>query len=620
MAESSSQDQNNKYERVSLKEFFELSKWVTKIIFSINPVFATLNVIFGFLHTIRSLVNSLILAKILDILVKTAQSENASISDLYPILSVLILVQLAYSVLDFFKAYSERSLEITAGVMLRKNLYTKMHELGVQTLERPEVTEKIHRAGGYMGTVMRYYNQIVDLISYTGGTITTAIIVFRYVPEIIPVILLLSIPKYLNDKKYRTQIWKFDYETTEDYRKSSNTYYNLTSPADLQEIFINNSFGFLDKKYMEYQKWYMDKSIEIRKKWFLGLYSMDFISNFGTYYGFIRIFSRFIAGATSVGNIYFQLNTLMSFQNSLYRTFQVFNGLFDFSVRMKDVYVLFQTKKAFEDGSVELGKLEKGPTIEFVDVDFTYPRGAKPVIEKLNLKIESGEKVAIVGPNGAGKTTLVRLISRMYQVSNGTILIDNQNINDLVGETLYKNMGVLMQEYNTHTQLTVRENIYLGRADSPIDEEKIIAAAKSADALGFIEELPNKFGQILSERFKGGIKLSTGQWQKLAIARFFYRDAPLVIFDEPTASIDAESEFNIFNRIYSFFKNKTVIIISHRFSTVRNADRIIVLVKGKVVEDGNHSELMALNGEYAKAFLLQAKGYDNNPVETIAAQ
>jgi ATP-binding cassette subfamily B protein len=160
-----------------------------------------------------------------------------------------------------------------------------------------------------------------------------------------------------------------------------------------------------------------------------------------------------------------------------------------------------------------------------------------------------------------------------------------------------------------HPQLTVKENIVIGNTDKEVTEEEIYNALGSADAVKFVQEYPKVLDQTLSERYKGGIRPSTGQWQKIAIARFFYRNAPLVIFDEPTASIDPVSEYNIFNKIYDFFAKKTVIIISHRFSTVRNADRIIVLDEGKIVEEGTHAELMKNNGPYAKAFLLQAEGY-----------
>jgi len=170
-------------------------------------------------------------------------------------------------------------------------------------------------------------------------------------------------------------------------------------------------------------------------------------------------------------------------------------------------------------------------------------------------------------------------------------------------------VGILFQEFNRYPELTAKENILISRSNEKPDEMGIRNAASAADSLEYIKSLPNGFDTVLSEKYEGGIRPSTGQWQKIAIARFFYRNAPLVMFDEPTASIDAESEYNIFGKIYDFFEDKTVIIISHRFSTVRNADRIIVIDKGKIIEEGTHTHLMSINGKYAKDFKLQAEGY-----------
>ncbi len=183
------------------------------------------------------------------------------------------------------------------------------------------------------------------------------------------------------------------------------------------------------------------------------------------------------------------------------------------------------------------------------------------------------------------------------------------NINDLEINSWYKNLAILFQDYNQYTNLTVRENIEIDSTNRQVTKESIMESLKKADALGFVEKYKNGIDQILSERYKGGIRPSTGQWQKIAIAIVFHRDSPVLILDEPTASIDAVAEAAIFDNIYKFAKNKTVIIISHRFSTVRNADRIIVLDKGKIIEQGSHEDLLKNDGKYAHAFKLQAKGY-----------
>jgi ATP-binding cassette subfamily B protein len=385
--------------------------------------------------------------------------------------------------------------------------------------------------------------------------------------------------------------------------------WDLMTPPLLQEIFINKSFKYLDKKFIEFYDWYNDARIEIRKKWYANTHIFGFLSDLSVFYGMVQIISSFIKGLISVGSIYFQINILRSFQQNISSSFSWFNNTFEFALKLKNIYELDQAKPDFEDGTIKMEKLDYGPSIEINNLSFKYPRTDIFVLDDINIQIKPGEKIAIVGHNGAGKTTLVKLLCGMYRPTKGIILANDIDLNDLKSDTWYQNMGVLFQDFNTHSQLTVKENIIMGDPNRKVDMDEVIHAAKSADALEFIDDYPGGFDQILSERLKGGIRPSTGQWQKIAIARFFYRNAPLVIFDEPTAAIDAISEYNIFNKIYKFFKGKTVIIISHRFSTVRNADRIIVIKKGKIIEEGAHKELMDEGGYYAKSFRLQAVGY-----------
>ena len=283
------------------------------------------------------------------------------------------------------------------------------------------------------------------------------------------------------------------------------------------------------------------------------------------------------------------------------------NGSYEASLTIDEVMKIFELKPS-KDGNLKLDKLSRGPSILVRSLNFTYPNSSKRVINNLNLNIKSGEKIAIVGHNGAGKTTLIKLLLRFYNDFDGEILVNKANLKHLKISSWYRNIGVLFQEYNTYSNLTLLENVTLGKPVT-INNKLILNSLKAAQAKSLVKEYENGLDQILSEKYKGGIRPSTGQWQKIAIARFFYRNAPLVIFDEPTAAIDAVSEKKIFDRIYRFFKGKTVIIISHRFSTVRNADRIIVFENGKIAEQGSHEELIKLGGVYKKSFDLQAEGY-----------
>jgi len=247
------------------------------------------------------------------------------------------------------------------------------------------------------------------------------------------------------------------------------------------------------------------------------------------------------------------------------------------------------------------------PHIEFRNVSFQYPGSESYALHNVSFAIEPGESVALVGHNGAGKTTIVKLLCRFYDPTAGAIFINGINLKDVATQQWYRFLGTLFQEFVRY-HFSVRENIMLG-APERNDENAMKEAARRSGAAEFIERLPGGYDQVLGKEFEDGIDLSGGQWQKLAIARAFYESPPVLILDEPTSAIDAEAEYDIFSNLEQQYKNKTLVLVSHRFSTVRNAGKIIVLEQGCIVESGSHEELMARAGEYAKLFQIQARGY-----------
>ena len=216
--------------------------------------------------------------------------------------------------------------------------------------------------------------------------------------------------------------------------------------------------------------------------------------------------------------------------------------------------------------------------------------------------------MALIGENGEGKTTIVKLLTRLYDPVEGQILLDGIDIREYDLDDLYREIGVIFQDFMRY-EMTARENIAVGRIEVPHTEEEIEYAAEKSLAAGVVSKLQNGYGQMLGRRFDGGVDLSGGEWQKLALARAYLRDAQLLILDEPTAALDARSEFEVFERFAELTEGKMALLISHRFSTVRMADRIVVLEGGRLVEEGNHSQLMALGGRYAAMFEMQAASY-----------
>jgi ATP-binding cassette subfamily B protein len=242
------------------------------------------------------------------------------------------------------------------------------------------------------------------------------------------------------------------------------------------------------------------------------------------------------------------------------------------------------------------------------DLTFTYPSGDRPALEGVSLAFEAGQVIALVGENGSGKTTLAKLLCRLYLPQSGRILWDSIDIAHVDPADLRRSIAVLFQDFSSY-RLPGADNIAVGRCERADDRAGIVAAATKAGADSFLAALPNGYDSMLGPEFEGGTDLSVGQWQRVALARAFFRDAPFIILDEPTASLDARAEHELFDRIRTLFAGRTVLLISHRFSTVRSADRIYVLANGRLTEQGTHAELMALGGHYAELFTLQASSY-----------
>jgi ABC-type multidrug transport system fused ATPase/permease subunit len=256
--------------------------------------------------------------------------------------------------------------------------------------------------------------------------------------------------------------------------------------------------------------------------------------------------------------------------------------------------------------SREVARLH-GP-IEFVDIAFTYPGGTEPAVSGLNLVINPGELVALVGENGAGKSTLVKLLLRFYDPDRGSVRVDGTDLRDIAPEVLRNRIGVLFQDYASY-EFTVRENVVMGRPGGPVEDERVMEALRDARSEWLVRKMPGGLDSKVGRLFEGGHDLSGGEWQRLALARIMYRDADIWILDEPTSSLDSEAEAAIFAELKENLRGRMGIVISHRFSTVRIADRIAVIADGRVIELGTHDELMRADGRYAQLFELQAAGY-----------
>jgi ATP-binding cassette subfamily B protein len=535
--------------------------------------------------------------------------HSIHLQDLYPTLFIAVGSVFLIDIVEILNNTSLRILDYSDKLHLRKMLYDHLASLDLATLEKPEIANQSHRFTEVLNTIMIHLNMLVQFIGIVIALVSSGIILLAVSPVIVPLYLALMLPRVIANFQFILNISHFQMENTEYRRKSLATAGMLSEPASLKEIQITGGYSFLNRQFEKYLKDMVSEVLRIRKIWTMTVLGFDLAEIIG--YGFALYFIclKFLSKSISIGQVVFYLRTVRMFEGSFSSLGVLYSNLKESSVRLADAQALFFDYTRPADGKERLTETTKPQDIKFIDVSFKYPQVQSYFINHVDLHIKPGEKVAIVGENGAGKTTLVKLLCRFYPVTAGKILIDDTDINEVRLKDWYDKLGVLFQDFNKYGQLTVKENIIIGRHTEKIEMGKIREAARNADTLKLIEMLPKGFDQILDERFEGGLRPSTGQWQKIAIARFFYRDAPVLILDEPTAAIDAVAEAKIFDSIYDFIQDKTVIIISHRFSTVRKADRIIVLDNGKIAEEGTHEELLKKNGKYAHAFNLQAEGY-----------
>ena len=350
-----------------------------------------------------------------------------------------------------------------------------------------------------------------------------------------------------------------------------------------------------------------DKSLALRRA-VVG-FGLGLIATLGFYGSYAWIVWHTVQGKISLGDMTLYLSIFRQGQSTFQAILSGVGSIYENNLFMANVFdflglkpqMVIATRKHDLPVSLHRG-------IEFRGVGFRYPESEEWALRNIDLSIRPGEKIALVGPNGAGKTTLIKLLSRLYDPTEGAILIDGIDIRELDPVDLRQKIGVIFQDFVRY-HVPARENVGFGQIDSLEKIEQIIEAARKSGAHPIIENLPEGYETMLGRWFRGGHELSVGQWQKIALARAFMRDAEILVLDEPTAALDAETEYEIFRHFQELTEGKTAILISHRFSTVRMADRIVVIQEGRIAEIGSHPELLRQEGIYAHLFSMQAQGY-----------
>jgi len=481
--------------------------------------------------------------------------------------------------------------------------------LDLEDFEDSEFQDQLERARRQtsgrmtlMGQLLGQAQDIVTVASFVAGFIFFA-------PWLIALLLLALVPAFLGEAHFNAQSYSLDFGRTPERRELDYVRQTAASVETAKEVKIFGLNGFLIDRYIRLAGdfYAANRKLAIRRAGWGGLFTA--IGTVGYYLAYAYIAWRTLTGEFTVGDLTFLAGSFRRLRTLLEGLLTSFSTTAGQALYLNDLFSFFEVKP--EILSPDNPRPFPQPIREgfvFDDVGFRYPDAERWAVRHLSFTLHAGEVLALVGENGAGKTTLVKLLTRLYDPDEGRILLDGHDLREYDLNALRGNMGVIFQDFVRYN-LSAGDNIAVGKIAARDDQDRIERAAMRSQADGVINGLPAGYHQMIGKRFKNGVELSGGEWQKVAIARAYMREAAVLVLDEPTAALDARSEFEVFKRFKELSSGKTAVLISHRFSSVRMADRILVLADGIVEAAGTHDQLMAQSGRYSELFELQASGY-----------
>jgi len=511
------------------------------------------------------------------------------------------------SIISLTRHTLDRSIDLIIRNRSRQTFLEKTTSLDYQQFEDRKTANLMSRVDeefqwrlrGIVDETSNIFFQLINLVT------TVVILGSRY--WYMPVLLFIGeIPSIWVDTIWNKKNWKLFNDFNEKNRNSWDITTQLTSKNYIAELKVRQAVSWLKYKFMSIHSEWTNIRLKYNGEKFLpDAFSYVFSLSIASLCSLVVI-KDINGGLLSIGMFTFYFGVIRNTGDYLASVFNSFTTIGEHSMYADDFRKLMSMSIKIKNGYKREG-INQSPRIEFKNVYFKYPGTKKYIFKNLNLTIEPKEEIAIVGVNGAGKSSLIKLICRFYDPNEGKILINGIDLREYDLDYWYKKLSLLNQEFNIYHNLNLAENVCLGLERQ---DKKIIETLRKSDAYSFAKKYKKGLETMMSKRY-GGEEPSWGQWQKIAIARVFYKDSEVMILDEPTAAIDAISESKIFDNLYRQVEGKTLIIVSHRFSTVRKAQRIIVIDKGEIVEEGSHSQLITSNGLYAKSFKLQASGYSS---------
>lgn len=578
--------------------------WVLKLHFQSSRLHFGWSIVNAVYEGFSSIANVYVGAKFLSSVTAIAFNQGSA-SSAYKWLGILLSLDLFYVLFSQVNMIAERRAQQKLDLKLNGMLMTKMYELGQEQFDNEEFNTRLARARDSLGSMWRLLSELSWLISSIVRFVGAITAISVVAPVVGGVIVLMVIPVTLIKAKQN----KFNEDINKKIepidRVAWRTRWMMIDPATMPEIRLMNAFGQMLKIWKKNTVKYQDIIFAADKRMmFIGA-GTGLVEPTVTFGANIYFLQLLVNGALSLDRFIFLRGLLEQASSSATSIVSSIQQLHETAIGLENFNLVFNTQPAIVNGSE---KVTVPLTVEFKDVSFAYPNTTENVLDGISFVIVPGSKLALVGENGAGKSTLIKLLLRQYLPIKGSITVNGVDIKDVEQDSYYKAISNLSQDFLMIDHLSIRDNLLMGIGGN-VPDEVLDNAAEMVGAKGFIAKLKHGYDQRLDPSFDDGTGLSGGQRQRLGVARSLLRKGDLMILDEPTSAIDAKAEFTVFNNIYKNHGAKTTLIVSHRFSTVRKADKIIVMESGKIIEYGSHQELVGYGGLYKEMFEVQAEGY-----------
>jgi len=546
---------------------------------------------------------------IVDGVVAAVASPARDWTPLLWLVALELAIALVLEALGRVSALLETLLGDRFGNDLSVRLMRHAAELDLEQFEDPDFYDKLQRARrqtsgrvALVGTLLQMGQQTLTVIS-----LLAALLAFN--AWLLLILVLAILPAFIGETRFAGESYSLFHRWTPERRELDYLRWAAASDVTAKEVKLFGLSDHLIDRYAGLAERYYDANRRLasrRALWGTALSGLSTVA----YYGAVAfIVAQAVAGAITLGTLTFLIGSFDRGRSLIQSVLLRAAGLYEESLFLRDLFEFLEMRPRIARTAHALSfpdPIREG--FRFEGVGFRYPDSERWALRGASFELRPGERIALVGENGAGKTTLVKLLTRLYDPTEGRIILDGRDLREYDVDGLRRAVGVIFQDFVRY-DMVARENIAVGRIDALHDDARLLDAASRSLAGDVVARLERGYDQMLGRRFEGGANLSGGEWQKIALARAYMRDAQVLVLDEPTAALDARAEYQVFQRFSELTAGRMAVLISHRFSTVRMADRILVLDDGRVIEDGSHHELLERDGRYAELFSLQAAGY-----------